>query len=248
MKNYSLKHSILASAVGLLAAPALAADLPVFEEPAAAALAAPVNWAGPYLALFAGYGWGDVDVADVDGYNASGFSYDADGFYGGMLVGFNWQASSFVFGLEGELGYLGLDDSAQYPPYVGVRLPSDSRSSIDTDLFASLTARAGIATGNLLFYVKGGGAALNADVSYIDNDPAGTTLVAGTSNSEFMTGWTAGGGIEFMNAAGWIARGEYMYADLGDINVAATSAGGGLFNFNHDVTVHTAKVAIGRKF
>ena len=58
MKKYPFKHSILASAIGLLASPAFAADPPVFDPPIAAVQAAPLNWTGVYIALFAGYGWG----------------------------------------------------------------------------------------------------------------------------------------------------------------------------------------------
>jgi outer membrane immunogenic protein len=236
----------------------LAGAASVFMTGAAMATDAPMmapdvtyDWTGAYIAAFAGGAWGDVDVDDVNGYNgavAGDFDYDADGFFGGVLAGYNWQNNRLVFGIEGALGYLGLDDSAQFPPYVGVRLPGDSRSSIDTDFFASLTGHAGIAAGNLLFYVKGGVAGLDTDVSFIDTDPTGTTLVSGTSASDFMVGWTAGGGLRFGLANGWIVGGEYMYADLGDINVRATDSIGGIFNFNHDVVVHTAKVVIGKRY
>jgi len=208
------------------------------------------DWTGGYFGAFAGGAWGDVDVDDVDGYNgvtAGDFSYDADGFLGGVLAGYNWQNDSLVFGIEGAVGYLGLDDSAQFPPYVGVRLPGDSRSSIDTDFFASLTGHVGIAAENLLFYLKGGVIGVNTDVSFIDTDPTGITLVAGTSASEFMVGWTGGGGALIGLDNGWIIGGEYMYADLGDINVSATGSDAVVYNFNHDVTVHTFKVIVGKR-
>ncbi|MDP2621483.1 MAG: outer membrane beta-barrel protein [Hyphomicrobiales bacterium] len=248
-----MKKLILAGAASLLmSGAAVATDAPTAAEPMASGPGVTYDWTGSYVALFAGGGWGDVDVHDVNGYQGAppvgDFSYDADGFYGGVLGGYNWQNGSWVFGIEGELGYLGLDDSAQYPPYVGVRLPTDSRSSIESDFFASLTGRIGLAAGNMLFYLKGGGAGLNTDVSFIDTDPTGLTLVSGTSASDFMVGWTAGGGLEVMLNNGWIARGEYMYMDLGDINVAATDSGATLRNFNHEVVVHTVKVAVGKKF
>jgi len=235
----------------------LAGAASVFMTGAAMAVDAPMmtpgvtyDWTGFYVGLFAGGAWGTVDVDDVDGYNgvtAGDFSYNVNGFHGGGLGGYSWQRDSLVFGVEGELGYLGLDDSAQLPAFVGVRLPGDSRSSMDTGLFASLTGRAGIAAGNLLFYIKGGVVGLDTDVSFIDTDPTGTTLASGTSASDFMVGWTGGGGLRIGLANGWIVGGEYMYNDLGDINVRATSAGATVFNFNHDVVVHTAKVVIGKR-
>lgn len=243
-----MKQLVWAGAASLfLTGAAMAADAP--EAPAAGVT---YDWSGSYLALFAGGAWGTVDVTDVDSYNAAppagNFSYDPNGFYGGVLGGRNWQNGTWVFGIEAELGYLGLDDAAQYPPYVGVRLATDSRSSIDSDFFASVTGRVGLAAQNMLFYLKGGGAGLNTDVSFIDTDPTGITLASGTSASEFMVGWTVGGGVELMLNNGWTARGEYMYMDLGDINVAATASTAAVYNFNHDLVVHTAKIAVGRKF
>jgi outer membrane immunogenic protein len=229
---------------------AMASDAPMAGEMAMAP-GVTYDWTGAYWAAFAGGGWGSVDVHDVSGYNAplpGDFSYDANGFYGGVLGGYNWQNGYWVFGIEGELGYLGLDDSAQFPPYVGVRLPTDSRASIDSDFFASLTGRVGFTTGNMLVYLKGGGSGLNTEVSYIDTDPTGITLVSGTSKREFMVGWTIGGGLELMLNNGWIARGEYMYTDLGDISHTAVGSDAVSYNFKHDVTVQTGKVAIGKKF
>jgi outer membrane immunogenic protein len=240
-----MKKLILAGAASVfMTGAAMAADPPM-------ATGVTYDWTGAYFAAFAGGAWGDVDVDDVNGYNgaaAGDFDYDADGFFGGVLAGYNWQNNRLVFGIEGALGYLGLDDSAQLPAYVGVRLATDSRSSIDTDFFASLTGHVGIAAGNLLFYVKGGVVGLDTDVSFIDTDPTGLTLASGTSASDFMVGWTGGGGLRIGLANGWIVGGEYMYADLGDINVSATGSDAATYNFNHDVDVHTAKVVIGKRY
>lgn len=237
--------SMLITGTAMAADAPMAVDLPVVPAPVSD------DWAGYYVGLYAGGAWGEIEVDDVNGYNgatAGDFDYDDSGFYGGILGGHNWQRNRFVFGVEGELGYLGLDESAQLPAFVGVRLATDSRSSIDTDFYASLTGRAGIAAGRVLIYAKGGVAGLDTDVSFIDTDPTGTTLASGTRADKFMVGWTAGGGLEVMLRNGWSARGEYMYNDLGDINVRATSAGGTVFNFNHDVEVHTGKLVIGKRY
>jgi len=236
----------------------LAAAASVFMTGAAMAADAPMStpgttydWRGFYFGLFAGGGWGKVKVDDVNGYNgatAGDFDYNDNGFYGGGLAGYLWQRRRFVIGAEGELGYLGLDDKAQLPAYVGVRLATDSRSSINTGFFASFTGRVGIAAGNLLFYGKGGVVGLDTDVSFIDTDPTGTTLASGTKASKFMVGWTGGGGLEVMLRNGWSARGEYMYNDLGDINVRATASTSSVFNFKHDVVVHTGKVVISKRY
>lgn len=57
------------------------------------------NWAGPYLGAHLGYGWGDSNVADIDG------------FIGGLTGGFNVQQGPVVFGLEADIGVTGIGHS-----------------------------------------------------------------------------------------------------------------------------------------
>jgi outer membrane immunogenic protein len=242
------------AALALLSGGALAADLPAYEPPPVA-VASPVvyDWTGFYVGLFAGYGWGDVDVTDVDGYNGGGgagdFSYDTNGFYAGAYGGFNMQWNWVVAGIEGEAAWLDLDDSAQFPPYVGVRLADDSRASIDTGFYGTITGRLGVALDRVLIYGKGGVALADVDVSYIDTDPAGTTLVAGTTADDWLTGWTLGGGIEAAVGQHFVLRGEYMFTDLGDISHVATASSGATFEFQHEVdNLQTVKVGAAYKF
>ncbi len=244
MIRISMRMAVLGGAA-LIAAPALAADV---VEPYVAPVAAPViyDWTGPYIGVFAGGGWGDVDVFDNNGYNITGFSqnYDTSGFLGGVHVGYNWQSGGFVFGGEAELGYLGLDDSGQYGPYIGVR-PGDSVASVESDLYASLTARAGYAFDNFLVYAKGGVAGLNTEVSFTDTNATGTTLVSGTTADEFLFGYTIGGGVEVGLSERLTLKAEYMFMDFEDISHTAVSGGGANFNFTHELDeIHTVKLGI----
>jgi outer membrane immunogenic protein len=75
------------------------------------------DWSGFYVGATFGEAWNaDVTLRDVDGYDGGGgtgdFSYDVDGIMGGLYAGYNWQNGNFVFGLEGEGGFIDLDDSA----------------------------------------------------------------------------------------------------------------------------------------
>ncbi|MBA3446570.1 MAG: porin family protein, partial [Pseudaminobacter sp.] len=222
---------------------AWAADA-VIEDAVEIPIASVYDWSGAYIGVFAGGGRGNADVFDLDVYNDTGLTQSSDpsGFFGGAYAGYNWQFNSIVAGVEAELGYLGLDDSAQFPGFIGVRSPTDSLATIDTDFYASLTARLGYAFDNILIYAKGGVAGLNTEVSYIDNDPIGTTLVSGTSESDFLIGYTVGGGVEVGINQNWRLKGEYMFADFGDISHTATASGGGQFAFSHELDeVHTAK-------
>lgn len=59
------------------------------------------SWAGPYLGVNVGYGWGSVSNS---GANPSGFS-------GGIQGGYNWQfGTPWVIGIEADLQASGADD------------------------------------------------------------------------------------------------------------------------------------------
>src|SRR5690606_27219062 len=121
-------------------------------------------------------------------------------------LGFNVQTGRFVWGLEGDLSWSDIDGS------VG----NTTDFTLDTDInwLATLRGRVGLASGPALFYVTGGFAFADVDTSYsIDNDWSG-------SKSETKTGWTVGGGLELMLTQNWTMKAEYLYIDLGSIDVA----------------------------
>src|SRR5688572_374146 len=94
-----------------LAAPALAADMPVKARPAP--LAAAYDWSGFYVGVHAGYGWGDVSFG-MPGVPGVG-EYDSTGFVGGGHAGINWQFNRLVLGVEGALNLNTMEDSAVCP-------------------------------------------------------------------------------------------------------------------------------------
>src|SRR5436189_2536375 len=91
---------------------ASAADLPV-KTPMAAPVMAPVwNWNGFYIGINGGYSWGkagrDITFRDavtglpvvaVAGTGTGGDHNLNGGLFGGQ-IGYNWQTSNWVFGLE----------------------------------------------------------------------------------------------------------------------------------------------------
>ncbi|WP_169738475.1 outer membrane protein [Afifella pfennigii] len=243
------------AAVALLGGTAVAADLPTYEPAPVAPVVTPTyDWTGGYVGLFAGWGWGDVNVSDINGYNAAppggNFGYDTDGFYGGLYGGYNFQWNWVVAGLEAEAAWLNFDDNAQFPGFVGVPgRAGDSVASVESDFYGSLTARLGIGLDRVLVYAKGGVAFLNTDFSYVDTNATGTTLVAGTSNDDWLAAWTLGGGVEVAATDNVVVRAEYMYADFGDVSHTATTAGGAPFTFRHELDdVHTIKLGVAWKF
>ncbi len=106
---------VLGVAAGLGSA-ALAADLPPAAPPRAPAAYVPAvlpvyNWGGIYVGINGGWGWGHAKwTANAAGTfpGATGSPHDNGGVVGGTL-GFNWQASAFVFGVEGDWDYSGIN-------------------------------------------------------------------------------------------------------------------------------------------
>src|SRR5262249_42939990 len=98
---------LLCALIGISSA-ALAADLPP-SPPRAPVVYHPVvvplyNWAGVYLGINGGWGWGNAKwtANAVGGFaGSSGTVHDNGGVVGGTL-GVNFQAGGFVFGLEGD--------------------------------------------------------------------------------------------------------------------------------------------------
>lgn len=175
------------------AVPAYAAD--AIEEPPEPEAAPPVEavqtvtpWAGPYAGIALGYGFEGSTETDIP----PGNDINTDGFVGSGFAGWNFQNGGFVYGLEGDVGYNGME---------GDNAGVDSESGID----GSLRARLGLAaTDNLLVYGTAGGAAERLEIT----DPAG-------SDTGTMLGWTAGAGIDAKLTEQVFGRLEYRYTDYG---------------------------------
>ena len=101
-----MKRFIFAASAGLLAAamamPSLAADLGRSAYKAPGYYAAPSNWTGLYVGLNGGYMWGKSKWSG----GAGTFEVSPDGFIGGGTLGYNFQAGTWVFGLEGDIDYV----------------------------------------------------------------------------------------------------------------------------------------------
>ena len=113
---------------------------PAHAVPAAGSAAAPaaedVDWSGFYIGVAAGYDYGKTTVTDLDGYNGPPpIVYNPRGSGIGLQGDYNWWfAPNWLLGAEAEAGYFGFEGHRQYPPYFGVRGPSDSVALIDGGL------------------------------------------------------------------------------------------------------------------
>ena len=209
----------------LIAAPlgvASAADMAVKAPPPPPP---PVfNWNGFYVGAYAGAAWMDqanssdpCQIPSIFGACTIGVNgnytlapnalYDmSPSFIGGGRVGFNWQPTPYtLFGLENDIGYLQLKGSATIDPAPGGLNDVVAHTTLG-NWYDAFTARLGAVDGHAMFYVKGGGVAVKYNTGITDN--IGVTL--NTNTSKTLTGWAAGGGIEYAIDMHWSVRAEYL--------------------------------------
>jgi outer membrane immunogenic protein len=161
-----------------------------------------------------------------------------DGFMGGGQVGFNAQTGPLVFGIEGDFDGLtgGRNNqvSAFSLPATGLTTGSTVivRRDIDPDWVATLRGRVGFALDRTLIYGTGGAAWADLrDRAVYTYAPTVTPAVStanpgvafgpytnGGGNSGVHTGWTAGGGVEFLAAPNITIGAEYRHTEVGTGN------------------------------
>ncbi|HWL94949.1 MAG TPA: outer membrane protein [Phycisphaerae bacterium] len=208
-----MKRVLLAGAglfaLAVAAQPAAAADVPIARPIHKAPVAPPIfDWTGWYGGVNAGVGISQTRAATVG--ELGSFDRSGAGFTGGVQGGYNWQFNPhWVAGLEGDIGWLGIDRSFQHFDAT-IRV-----SGVKTDWYGTIRGRLGYTSSPSLFYVTGGAAFVN--VKNNADDVGGTPLPA--SKSGIASGWTVGGGIETMLGGNWSARAEYLYIDAGSQDV-----------------------------
>jgi outer membrane immunogenic protein len=243
-----------------LAGPAMAADLgarPYTKAPVIAAVA--YDWSGFYLGLNGGGGWShkcwDLNAfggLPVNPVIPDGCS-DGSGAVAGGQIGYRWQSSAWVFGVEAQGDWANLKGSNTSLALAGFAGGLTNQSRVNG--IGLFTGQVGYAWNNVLLYVKGG-AAVTADkynelLSQIGPFPAGTVFAQA---SETRWGGAAGVGIEFGFAPNWSAGVEYDHLFMGSRNVTETTTGAtGIFgpaagtvfrtdNIRQDVDMVTARI------
>ncbi len=191
---------------------AQAADLPQRPPPQAPVYAPPppppvYNWSGFYFGVNGGYGWGNLGWTPPSG---SAHNTTANGGIFGATLGFNYQVGAFVWGVEGDFDWSGINGSTA----TAICNASGNCQTGNTWL-STLRGRAGFAVDRILFYGTAGGV--------FGNDQ---TTIGGTKTTHQQAGWTAGAGVEVAFAENWTAKIEYLYAELGTGTVTCVSACG----------------------
>jgi outer membrane immunogenic protein len=165
------------------------------------------------------------------------FRIPQNGPVGGVEAGYNWQWSNWLLGVEADFSLAGMSGrgtgTSNLDPAVSITESVVAEQS--TDWYGTVRGRVGwLATPNLLLFGTGGFAygrvADNANLVFSSplsivllGVPTGgfssfcvtNTVCFAGSSAEIRTGWTAGGGLEYLFDQHWSAKVEYQFVDLG---------------------------------
>lgn len=206
-----------------------------FANQAHAQLAAGLpQWAGPYVGITGGWGWGQqsqsgghLQLPGLPGCGASGTLvtigtvtsctfFDTDGSYnlsGGLIggaVGYNYQLDRWVLGVEADDSWADISGSGT----CGFNSSAPHACGGGIRWLATVRGRLGYDVGQIfpgvgttLVYAAGGLAV--GDVHAWDS-------LFGTSGDKTATGWTIGAGFETKLNLNWSVKLEYLHVDLGN--------------------------------
>jgi outer membrane immunogenic protein len=208
MRTHSLTLLAIAT-FGLAVSQVSAADLPRKAPAYMPPAPPPYVWTGCYIGANAGGAFAHIEVTDV-ATGASGSKNSNTGFAGGGQIGCDYQMGAWVVGIRNMFDGTSISGSRTFAdPTVFT-----GAGTVDTKVrwFDALTARGGyLVQPNLLFYVQGGAAWTQAKATAFNSVGAEIGSISGNSR----TGWTAGGGVEWMFVPHWSVFLEYNYMGFG---------------------------------
>ncbi len=174
------------------------------------------TWDGAYVGVDGGYAWSSSTGPAT--LSSSG-SRTAGGYFGGGLIGYNWQ------------GLFGIDEHILVGAEADLQAGDISVSSTDAfadsiksslDWFSTIRGRLGYGFSPILFYITGGIALGGIKSSVTGPNPA----FGGASYTfdDIATGYAFGGGAEYKFSPAWSFKVEYLSLNFGK-NALTSSAG-----------------------
>jgi outer membrane immunogenic protein len=258
----------------LVGAPVLAGTVAKKPPPPPARPKAIFSWAGFYLGANAG---GVCSHLAADPTNAGnpvsvpfaarmaadgefpGFLGPRCGFIGGGQIGYNWQSTNWVWGVEHDIQgtTLRATDTRSFPGGgVFAFAPSTEQASSKLRALGTFRARAGVlATPTLLIYGTGGLAygAVKNTISTTGVPSAFPGVTVGAENSDIIWGWVVGAGAEWLVSGPWTAKAEYLYYSLPDTvrlnyGVLVPSASDSQIDYKFRNNGHIFRLGLNRQF
>jgi outer membrane immunogenic protein len=223
------KHTLsvlAAAALGLTASMASAADLPRKAPSYVPPLAPPpISWTGCYI----GGNVGGVFTRVEADFNIGTINRDNSGFTGGGQIGCDYQwAGGWVIGFRNMFnGTSGGGKTVTIDGFSDAAF-NGSTVNLSNQWFDALTGRLGYAVApTWLLYFQGGAvwSKVKAEITGFGGGFCGFDGITCDfgSASKTRTGWTIGGGAEWMFAPHWSAFLEGNYYDYGNNNRTLTT-------------------------
>jgi outer membrane immunogenic protein len=223
------------------------------------AVASPAgNWTGFYLGVNAGGAWGtaDLNTTVTGGFGAPNLALvssldtlrlSPDGFTGGAQLGYNYQSGNLVWGLEADFDYFRLKDSSTVSSTFVGGGPFTVDNAVETDWLFTLRPRVGMTFGRFLPYVTGGLAVTNMKYSSSLTDLVFATSQA-SSVSDTLTGWTAGGGVEYALTPDCSVKAEYLYTDFGSVSMTSVGGNGAVYDQSASLKADVVRLGVNVRF
>jgi len=212
-----MKRVAILCALTALAGWGASANAADFQPPAI------YDWTGFYIGGNVGYAFSgddEVEFRNEEGNIRHVGDLELEGIFGGGQIGYDWQASSAVFGVVADVEAADINDDFR-KSIVNDFDNGFIKGSDDIDVWGTVRARVGWAFDNVLVYATGGLAW--ADVDYkLDaaNRPEfGEPLAGHAHDQQTRAGYTVGGGLEWGIDENWAIGAEYLYVNLGSYDV-----------------------------
>jgi outer membrane immunogenic protein len=151
-------------------------------------------WTGAYAGLHVG--------GDFGKFSTSGGSETVSGVIGGVHAGYNWQAGSMVYGLEGDADISGAKKDYNFG--------SGVTGTLSNGFLGSLRGRIGFTSGQALFYGTGG-------LAFASTKFEAKAGGSKASLTDTQTGYVIGLGMEYAISSNMSARIEGLRYGFKDV-------------------------------
>jgi outer membrane immunogenic protein len=200
----------------------------------------PWSWSGFYIGGHLGGGWADADWIHDQPAATEPINANPSGVVGGGQLGFLHQWGPWVGGVEVSYSAADLNETVE-----SAVINNRSRSVDINDIFLA-GVRLGYAADRSLFYVKGGYA--NADVDISSHRISNGQLTSSSSKRE--SGWNLGAGWEYAIKSNVILGVQYDFISLDGSDRFDTQRPG-FATTDHrevDIDIHTVTARLSFKF
>ena len=230
-----------------------AADIPIARKTPTP----PYNWTGPYAGVNGGYAGGqsqfqsELLTAGLSSVNTFTSEPTLEGYFGGVQFGYNWQGLNPYTLVGFEADFQGASQNAT----VTQTIPTVAGGASFADelrirWFGTARARFAWVLGETnLLYATGGYAYAMVDVN---STGTASGFTGSNSQSVFLSGWTAGGGVEARIWGNWTGKIEYLYLNFGTARTSYDLSAAGVVGFvgttETEVRNHIVRLGINRRF